>query len=315
MRYFAPFVATGAVVAAQTIEFFYTETLDLCKIDSASIPANEQTTHGGVCAYRRDVARVYGCPSPDPTCWTFAEQCNESNIGQTVCNRAGSVWCCNAVAGESCTTTSGQINVCISNFTSPNSGVDTAQANKIYQSAIGLSTVTATSQSVDPTPFSTRNLVSTASTASVSQSTVVSLTSSSNGKSSQTPSTSSGTGAAQNTGANSANLPVTSSNSGLSDGAIAGIVIGAIAALLIGGLAVFFIMRKKRNSAESHEPSKDVSEASAGSSAYASSNEKKHGGYYAAENTPSEMGSENQMRAEMPTNVPRPITTERHELA
>lgn len=300
-------VAPAYLASAQTVEFFYTDTIDTCEFKGASITANEQTTHGGVCAYRQDVERVYGCPSPDPTCWTWAQDCNDSDAGQTVCNRGGTVFCCNAVAGETCTTTDGQINVCISNFTSPNSGVSSEQANQVYLSALGVSNVTATTQTVDPTPFSTRNLVSTSATSSSSSaSTTVDSTSTAAGSSSDhTSSSASATGTATGAESNTTIVATSgSSSSGLSGGAIAGIVIGAIAGLAIIGGLFFLLGRKRRPNRQNQLGSKEMPVTSAVPTAYNSSSGKMNTGYYGSQSQTgvSELGSDGHERAEMPAS-------------
>lgn len=226
------------------------------------------------------VERIYACPSLDPTCWTWAETCNDSGVGQTVCNRAGTVFCCNSVAGKTCTTTANQINDCISNFTSPNSGVSTAQANEVYLSALGVSNVTETTQTVDPTPFSTRDFASSSVSSSSSSSPDASaITTSSTASHGSSPAPTSGTAAdAQSTTGAAASS--SSSSSGLSGGAIAGIVIGAIAALAIIGGVFFLLGRKRRSNRQNHPDPKETPDTSAGSAAYVSAHEKTNMGTY-----------------------------------
>ncbi|KAJ9656626.1 hypothetical protein H2198_004860 [Neophaeococcomyces mojaviensis] len=322
MRYttiFAAVAASSNLVLGQSVEFFYTDTVDLCSIDGASIPATDQTTHGGVCAYRQDVARVYACPAPDPTCWTYYETCvNGGSTGQTVCNRNNAVWCCNSVAGETCTTTQGQINVCISNFTSPNSGVSVDQANQKYLSALGVSNVTATSQTVDPSPFSTR----------IFSNTVTSTTSSSTSSAGPSTLSSSGAASTSDTGLlpTSTSSPsataASSSGSGISGGAIAGIVIGAIVAIAIIGAGFFLLGRRNKNKQRaSHLPIASEMGTSAsqyngpGGGAYDNGKRTKQGSYNSQTNlnNTSELGSEGHGRVEMATSMNEPPV--RHEMA
>lgn len=161
------------------------------------------------------------------------------------CNRAGTVWCCNALAGERCTTTANQINVCISNFTSPNAGVSIADANAKYQSVIGTagSSISATSQTKDPTPFTTvayalSTSVSSVSTTSMSSSTTT--TASRPASAADSTSTTSPTLAPLNTG---------SVSSGLSGGAIGGIAAGVVVVIMLAvvGAILYFMRRRKRN--------------------------------------------------------------------
>jgi hypothetical protein len=290
----AAIAASAHFVSAQKVEFFYTETLNICAIYGVSMPANEITTHGGVCAYRRDVDRVYGCPSSsNPKCWTWYQTCNENLIGQAVCNRGDNQWCCNAVAGETCPTGDNKINICISNFTSPQEGMSTDEANQVYSAAISNTSVTATKQIVQPTPFSTRQLDSTA--APTLTSTMTSGTSTSTGTPAPTENTS----------------PSASSNSdslSVSGGAIAGIVIGVLAVIaIVGGL--FWLLRRRKNKKNGMTGTKEAPKAAAGeSAAYHSSNQRTtFGGYYTGHGhdrseivvTPSELGSAGHGRAEM----------------
>lgn len=161
------------------------------------------------------------------------------------CNRAGTVWCCNAVAGETCTTTANQINVCISNFTSPNAGISVADADAKYQSVIGIagSSMIATSQTKVPTPFTTVAYalsadVSGASTTSISSSTLTTASSPASAASS------SGT-----TSTTLAPLVTASESSGLTGGAVGGIVAGVVVVvvLTVVGAILYFMERGRRN--------------------------------------------------------------------
>jgi hypothetical protein len=291
----AAIAASAHLASAQKVEFFYTKTLDICAIYGVSMPANEITTHGGVCAYRRDVARVYGCPSSsNPKCWTWNQTCNEDLIGQAVCNRVNTQWCCNAVAGETCATGDNKINICISNFTSPQEGISMDEANQVYLAAISKTSVMATKQSVQPTPFSTRQLDSTA--APTLTSTTTSGTSTSTGTPAPTDNT------RPSAGSNSDRLSV-------SGGAIAGIVIGVLAVIaIVGGL--FWLLRRRKNKKNGMTGAKKVPTAAAGElAAYHSSNQRTtFGGNYTGHGhdrceilvIPSEIDSVGYRRAEMP---------------
>lgn len=68
----ASVMTLARVVASQNVLFFYTDTVDLCQYNGVAIEADNQTTHGGVCAYRNDVGSVYACPAPDANCWTVS---------------------------------------------------------------------------------------------------------------------------------------------------------------------------------------------------------------------------------------------------
>lgn len=283
----ATVLACAHLAACQNVDFFYTETIDTCQLNGAYMLADDETTHGGVCAYRQDVERVYACPSPDQSCWTWAQECNDSGVGQTVCNKGGSVFCCNAVAGETCTEQEGQINICISEFASPNSGVSTEQANEVYLAALGVSNVTGTTQTADPTVFSTRNLASTA----VSSSSTGASTTTTSGSSTST-STSSPTGTP---------APPSPDPSGISGGAIAGIVVGAAAGLAIIAAIFFFLARKRRSSGHKTE-SKYTPVTPSEATAYDSSVEKTNAGVHngsPGQTGMSELGSDGHGRAEL----------------
>lgn len=213
-----------------TVQFFYTETRDTCDYNGTDVALIGPTTQGGVCAYRADYARMYGCPAPEARCWTWAEYCNEGAVGQIVCTRGDYSFCCNALAGEKCTVAEGQINVCNSDFFSPNSGVSVQQANKIYHAAVGSSKITATSQTTDPTPFLTSTLTSTnvpvsefMMSAWLAPPTAEASTIGSDTKVTESPAPGS-----------------------LSGGAIAGIVMGVLAAVSIAAGLYFIFARKKR---------------------------------------------------------------------
>lgn len=322
-------VATASLprnIVAQTVEFFYTETLDTCEMKGVSIAANEQTTHGGVCAWRPDVERVYGCPAPDTTCWTLGQTCTDSGIGQTVCNKAGSVWCCNAVAGETCTTAEGYINVCQSGFANPESGVSVDHANQVYLAAIGLSNVTATSQTVDPTPFSTTNLGTASTATSTSSPSGGSSTVTKSGSSTDTssPTTASASQSSSSSASNGSSesstnsTDPTASKSRVSTGAIVGIVIGLLLVLAAVGTA-FFILGRRRTKAQSTYDPIGGHAAPAPTTVYGDKDARiASSELHGYQDGTSELGDSTVTRAEMPANYATYTdakTEPRHELA
>lgn len=216
------------------------------------------------------------------------------------------------MAGETCTTAQGQINICVSNFTSPNSGVSIDDANAAYLKALGVSNVTATSQSVDPTPFSTRTLSSTAASSTSSS---LSATSPSDSTTptlfTSTPTLSSAAGTAAAESPNSSTQVNVSHGSSISGGAIAGIVVGVVGGIAIVGAAFFLLGKRMRNRSGSDALlAKHQLPSPAEVSAYSDNGQKNRGDYYA----PAEMGSE-RVRAEMPTTGPRPPANEsRYEM-
>lgn len=296
------------IAVAMQVNFFYSEVVDRCKFKGQSITANDNSQHGGVCAFAPVTERVYACPAPDPACWTWyedvshefkanftrAQTCNANGIGQTVCNRGDTQFCCNSVAGETCTTTEGQINVCISNFTSPNNGISPSAANSVYLQALGLNSVTATSQTADPSAFSTLSpsrLPTTTSSVATSSSSI-------SNASPTVPSTSSlaSLATASNAAVNTGSPNHLATQSGLSVGAIAGIVLGALIGLAVIGTAAFFIVRQRKRSRHQKHT---ISEHHAVTPlAYTENNEKaRFGNHYGGE-TPSEIDSE-RSRVEM----------------
>lgn len=247
----APTSALLTITAALSVDFFYTVTNNTCSYEHNTIIANQVLIHGGICGYQPDTARIYGCPAPDPTCWTWNERCAGAGGttglagAQVTCNRAGTVWCCNALAGERCTTMANQINVCISNFTSPNAGVSIADANAKYQSVIGIagSSISATSQTKDPTPFTT---VAYALSTSMSSLSITSMSSSTSTTASRPASTANST---STTSPTLAPMDTGSVSSGLSGGAIGGIAAGIVVVIVLAvvGAILYFMRRRKRN--------------------------------------------------------------------
>ncbi|RDW73143.1 hypothetical protein BP6252_07050 [Coleophoma cylindrospora] len=220
------------------------------------MPANGNSAHGGVCAYVSQTNRVYACPAPDPGCWAWYQTCGKGDAAsssQIYCTGSGTSWCC--TADETCTPNVGQINICVSAFGSPNSGESLAIANSVELSALGVTTITATSETATPTPFSsavydaTGTTTSSSSISSTPSSSSTSVGTSSSSLVSTSPSrttssqTSSASGAAS---ASSTTIPVSSnrSKSGLSGGAIAGIVIGSVAGVTIIA-SLFFLWGKQ----------------------------------------------------------------------
>lgn len=206
------------------------------------------------------------------------------------------MFCCNSVAGESCTTTPGQINICISNFTSPNSGISKDVAYSKYLAALGLSTITATSQTITPSPFSTLNPSKTPTTSSTSTTSSSVSTPTSTFPSStfllMSPSSTPSSYGFSSSSATAAHI---------SPGAIAGIVVGVLAglAILFGVIFVYRRQLRKRNQERNlHEASKENASTPL---AYAENNEK----VGLRNHTPSELDSERTSRVELPVSQDR----------
>lgn len=225
-----------------------------------------------------------------------AQKCNDGAVGQVVCNRGGTVFCCNSVAGESCTTTPGQINICISNFTSPNSGISKDAAYSKYLAALGSSTITTTSQIITPSPFSTLNPSKTPTPSSTSTTSSFVSTPTSTFPSSTflltSPSLTPSSYGFSSSSATAAHIP---------QGAIAGIVVGVLAglAILFGVIFVYRRQLQKRNQERNlHESSKENASTPL---AYAENNEK----VGLRNHAPSELDSERTSRVELPVSQNR----------
>jgi hypothetical protein len=218
-----------------TPAFFYT-TEPTCVYEGVSLAAN-QTSDGSLCAVLPNLTPpvVFGCPAPDPVCWTYAPDCTGKNsttpgTDQFQCNNGGpDLWCC--PTETLCTTTFNQINVCWGKFANPNSGVPPQAAQSIASIAMAASSSSAVASRLSALSATLSNTV-TSSTAS-----------SSSGSSSSGTTTATGAGG----GPTETNSASGSSSHGLSGGAIAGIVIGAIAvlALIVTVLLLLMSRRKK----------------------------------------------------------------------
>jgi hypothetical protein len=226
--------------------FFYSLKQDACDFDGISFPATNQTANGDLCAYipNTNPLLLYACPAPDNVCWSFSKPCTGGNSttpgdGQISCNNnTPSTWCCNNEY-ESCTRTTGQINVCwAKTFDNPNKGVDPAAAESIASSAISASQASALNSRLSA-------ISATASTTSFTTS-----------KSSPSGSKSTGTGKGNGgNGGNAGNAGKGSSSSNsLSGGAIAGIVIGVLAAAVLLGLLLLFCLRRRQRNRTTQPP-------------------------------------------------------------
>ncbi|KAF2663731.1 hypothetical protein BT63DRAFT_111069 [Microthyrium microscopicum] len=207
---------------------------DSCEWGPANtFPASNNTANGGLCAYLPNTNRLYACPAPDPTCWAFNQSCkggtNTPSADQILCGASNSAdqWCC--AQYETCTTSVGQINVCVSSFNSPNKGTTPAEARAAEYKDLPSASIKTDAPTATPSAFSTRQLGAAAK--------------SSDSSSSQ----SSGSSSSTSSSGSAATSSSASSSSGISGGAIAGIVIGALAVLAIAiGAIVFFMMRRKK---------------------------------------------------------------------
>jgi hypothetical protein len=123
--------------------FFYSSEFDICDWLGNSIPAANNTERGGLCAYEESTQRVYACPAPGATCWTFGQTCGKgigsAGPNQIACNNDGDVWCC--AGDETCTLNPNQVNVCISNFTNHNANVQPSAAVSAEYAALGVTSV------------------------------------------------------------------------------------------------------------------------------------------------------------------------------
>jgi hypothetical protein len=123
--------------------FFYSSEFDTCDWLGNSITATNNTENGGLCAYEESTQRVYACPAPDVTCWTFGQTCGKgigsAGPNQIACSNDGDVWCC--AGDETCTLSPNQVNVCISNFTNHNANVQPSAAASAEYAALGVTSV------------------------------------------------------------------------------------------------------------------------------------------------------------------------------
>ena len=182
------------------------------------------------------------------------------------------------------------------------------------------SDVAATTHTVNPTPFSTRDLASSSvsSFSSSSSDASAAVTSSTTSHGASLASTSDTAADAQSpTGAAATS---SSSSSGLSDGTIAGIMIGAIAALAIIGGVFFLLGRKRRSNRQNHPDQKGMPNTLADSAAYVSTNVRTNMGTYhggQSQTGVSELGSYDNRRVEMPATGTAPGSRNvpaRHEM-
>ncbi|OBT63206.1 hypothetical protein VE03_07758 [Pseudogymnoascus sp. 23342-1-I1] len=200
------------------------------------------------------------CCDPESVCYAGSTTC-ASDGGTFQCG-TGTKWCCTSDS-ESCTGTSGQINVCWSKLHDVLIDVGSPALNKTY-SSLSAADPEATSWS-----FSPQALIAATDTTSQASSTTPSTTPSSTPSSTDTTATTAAaTTTAANTAASSsqtlsapssgASSDATSSSKSLSGGAIGGIVVGAVAALVLVALAVFLLRRRRRNQAPSDDKHEGV---------------------------------------------------------
>ncbi|KAF2396632.1 hypothetical protein EJ06DRAFT_227330 [Trichodelitschia bisporula] len=261
--------------AAYIVDFFISPARDLCNYKGVRFSAANNTDRGGVCAYNRQNDRVYGCPAPDPDCWTFAETCRggtaKAGDGQRLCVANTNSWCCRV--DEDCVRSSA-INVCISLFAPPTKNQPIAEANAAEMKALGvtaLAQITVTTQSADPTPFATlsaRGVSEDETTSTSSASTRASAKASTTATAEETTTGADGeTLVVAKTGSRSSTRTVTEhmatagigptspategqqKKEGMSGGAIAGIVVGALAIVALTTL-LFVVMAHRRRRRE-----------------------------------------------------------------
>ncbi|KFZ03710.1 hypothetical protein V502_10725 [Pseudogymnoascus sp. VKM F-4520 (FW-2644)] len=192
------------------------------------------------------------CCDPKSVCYAGTTTCS-SDSSTFQCGTKSNAWCCTSDS-ESCTGTSGQINVCWSKLRDLLLDVGIPVLNKTYTS------LSAADPEVTSWSFNPQALIAATDTTSQASSTTPS---SSSTPSSSTPSSTATTAAptttADDTAAGSSQTPSTptdvSSSKSLSGGAIGGIVVGAVGALVLVALAVFFLRRRRRNtpSDDKHE--------------------------------------------------------------
>ncbi|KAL8387001.1 hypothetical protein RB595_010233 [Gaeumannomyces hyphopodioides] len=174
-------------------------------------------------------------------CWKGPTDCKTD--GSTVdCSNSKRTWCC--LSGlERCSQTPGQeAAICWSTRHDPLFNVSYNDLDRLHSSLSSRQT------QATVLSFDVVSLISATATAPFATASSAPSTSATSSGASSSPATSSfGSGAAPTDASSSPAQGAQGSSSGVSGGAIAGIVIGAVAAIALVALAVFFLLKRRKN--------------------------------------------------------------------
>ena len=242
----------NASTLTREVVFWVTREYGVCRWNDATgeFPGN---TNSGVCAYQKDIGRIFPCAAGDQVCWTWLDVCLGSDVngtmapgdGQRLCtnpyvtNTLYRAWCC--PQETLCPTSHNSQNICLGAWKNPVAGLDPVGASTFAASILGTTTMGASPIHTNAPGFSTTmaSLIDQ-STTSTSSSTVSSPTTGA----SNTASVTIGTLKPESSG--TANPGGKAPAKSLSGGAIAGIIIGIIVVIMSISVAFFWWRRQKR---------------------------------------------------------------------